>query len=236
MLLAVAALAALLQVAPQPPRAPRAPRVKVHAPETRYDRRHGDREGQTRDTTFAVRQGQRHVEREHLQVHAGLVVAFPAIEVDSARPRLGKLLQESDVGDDLIGPEGLAIGRAEGFAIAGRQGARAGAVTVAANSDPAANPMPMVATALLPLGVELTMIPALKVGENDVLPLQFRRCVQRGCEAVALLDEAQLAGLRAGTIAKVAAGMRGGKTAVFEFSLNGFAGAYDAMKKRLGKP
>ncbi len=120
--------------------------------------------------------------------------------------------------------------------IKSKEGARAGAVTVAANSDPAANPMPMVATALLPLGVELTMIPALKVGENDVLPLQFRRCVQRGCEAVALLDEAQLAGLRAGTTAKVAAGMRGGKTAVFEFSLNGFAGAYDAMKKRLGKP
>lgn len=120
--------------------------------------------------------------------------------------------------------------------IKSKEGGRLGALAVAANPDPNAAPVPMIATALLPLGVELTMIPALKVGENDVLPLQFRRCLQRGCEAVVALDEAQLATLRAGTIAKVAVGIGGGKTAVFEFSLNGFTGAHDAMKKRLGRP
>jgi len=119
--------------------------------------------------------------------------------------------------------------------IKSKEGGRLGALAVAANPDPNAAPVPMIATALLPLGVDLTMIPALKVGENDVLPLKFRRCLQRGCEAVALLDEAQLATLRAGTIAKVAVGIGGGKTAVFEFSLNGFTGAHDTMKKRLGK-
>lgn len=119
--------------------------------------------------------------------------------------------------------------------IKSKEGGRLGALAVAANPDPTKDPVPMVATALLPLGVDLTMIPALKVGENDVLPLQFRRCLQRGCEAVVALDEAQLATLRGGTIAKVAVGIGGGKTAVFEFSLNGFTGAHDAMKKRLGK-
>lgn len=117
--------------------------------------------------------------------------------------------------------------------IKGKEGGRLGALAVAAN--PAANAVPMIATALLPLGVDLTMAPALKVGENQALPLQFRRCLQRGCEAVGILDEAQLATLRAGTIAKVAVGIGGGKTAVFEFSLNGFTGAHDTMKKRIGK-
>jgi DUF4097 and DUF4098 domain-containing protein YvlB len=61
MLLTVAALAALLQVAPPAPtpRPPRPPRVKVHAPETRWGRDRSMREGQTRDTTVAARQGQR---------------------------------------------------------------------------------------------------------------------------------------------------------------------------------
>ncbi len=116
--------------------------------------------------------------------------------------------------------------------IKSKEGGRLGALAVAANPDPNAAPSPMIATALLPLGVDLTMIPALKVGDNDVVPLQFRRCLQRGCEAVVALDEAQLATLRGGTIAKVAVGIGGGKTAVFEFSLSGFTGAHDAMKKR----
>jgi invasion protein IalB len=119
--------------------------------------------------------------------------------------------------------------------IKSKEGGRLGALAVAANPDPAASPAPMIATALLPLGVDLTMVPALKVGENEALPLQFRRCLQRGCEAVVVLDDAQLATLRAGTIAKVAVGIGGGKTAVFEFSLNGFTGAHDTMKKRIGK-
>lgn len=140
---------------------------------------------------------------------------------------------------ELLCPEPKPVGKPRvceiRTVIKSKEGGRLGALAVAANPDPAKSPVPMVATALLPLGVELTMIPALKVGDNDVVPLQFRRCLQRGCEAVVLLDEAQLATLRAGTVAKVAVGIGGGKTAVFEFSLNGFTGAHDAMKKRLGK-
>lgn len=120
--------------------------------------------------------------------------------------------------------------------IKGKEGGRLGALAVAANPEPGSTSEPMIATALLPLGVDLTLAPALKVGEGQAMQLQFRRCMQRGCEAVALLGAEQLASLRAGTIAKVAVGIGGGKTAVFEFSLNGFTGAHDAMKKRIGKP
>ncbi len=120
--------------------------------------------------------------------------------------------------------------------IKGKEGARLGALAIAANPEPGSASEPMIATALLPLGVDLTLAPALKVGEGAATALQFRRCMQRGCEAVALLGGDQLAALRAGTIAKVAVGIGGGKTAVFEFSLNGFTGAHDAMKKRIGRP
>ena len=119
--------------------------------------------------------------------------------------------------------------------IKGKEGARLGALAVAASREPGGAADVMVATALLPLGVDLTLAPALKVGENPPVPLQFRRCMQRGCEAVALLSAEQLTTLRSGTIAKVAVGIGGGKTAIFEFSLNGFTGAHDALKKRIGK-
>ena len=119
--------------------------------------------------------------------------------------------------------------------IKSKEGGRLGALAVAANPEPGSAAEPMIVTALLPLGVDLTLQPALKVGEGQATPLQFRRCMQRGCEAVALLAGEQLSALRGGTIAKVAVGIGGGKTAVFEFSLNGFTGAHDAMKKRIGK-
>ncbi len=119
--------------------------------------------------------------------------------------------------------------------IKGKEGARLGALAVAAGPEPGSATDVMIATALLPLGVDLTLAPALKVGENAPVPLQFRRCMQRGCEAVALLNLEQLNTMRSGTIAKVAVGIGGGKTAVFEFSLNGFTGAHDALKKRIGK-
>ena len=93
----------------------------------------------------------------------------------------------------------------------------------------------MIATALLPLGVDLTLNPTLRVGDGAPLPLQFRRCLQRGCEAVAAIGADHLTALRAGTIAKVATGIGGGKTAVFEFSLNGFTAAHDTMKQRIRK-
>jgi invasion protein IalB len=119
--------------------------------------------------------------------------------------------------------------------IKSKEGGRLGALAVAASPEPGSAAEPMIVTALLPLGVDLTLQPALKVGEGQALPLQFRRCMQRGCEAVALLQGDQIKALRGGTIAKVAVGIGGGKTAVFEFSLNGFTGAHDAMKKRIGK-
>lgn len=120
--------------------------------------------------------------------------------------------------------------------IKGKEGARLGALAVAANPEPGSPGEPMIATALLPLGVDLTLAPALRVGEKLTVPLQFRRCMQRGCEAVALLGADQITALRAGTLAKVAVGIGGGKTAVFEFSLAGFSGAHDALKKRIAKP
>ena len=119
--------------------------------------------------------------------------------------------------------------------ISGKDGARLGALAIAINPDPGATELPMIATALLPLGVDLTLAPALKVGDGAPLPLQFRRCLQRGCEAVALIDAEHLAALRAGAIAKVAVGIGGGKNAVFEFSLTGFTAAHDAIKQRIGK-
>jgi len=119
--------------------------------------------------------------------------------------------------------------------IIGKDGARLGALAIAINPDPGAKELPMIATALLPLGVDLTLAPVLKVGEGKPLALQFRRCLQRGCEAVALIDADYLQALRSGTVAKVAVGIGGGKNAVFEFSLAGFGAAHDAIKQRIGK-
>lgn len=119
--------------------------------------------------------------------------------------------------------------------IRSQEGGRLGALAVAANPDPGGKTVPMIATLLLPLGVDLTMLPALKIDEGATLSLQFRRCLQRGCEAVAVLDETQLAALRAGALAKVAVGIGGGKTAGFEFSLIGFTAAHDTMNERIGK-
>lgn len=119
--------------------------------------------------------------------------------------------------------------------IKNKDGGRLGALAVAVSPEPGKSGENMIATALLPLGVDLTMVPGLKVGENEPMALQFRRCLQRGCEAVGVLGAEQQAALRSGTIAKVAVGIGGGKTAIFEFSLNGFTAAHDAMKKRVGK-
>jgi invasion protein IalB len=119
--------------------------------------------------------------------------------------------------------------------ITGKEGARLGALAIALNPEPGAPERPMIATALLPLGVDLKIAPAMKVGENKPLLLEFHRCLQRGCEAVAAIDGEALWALRAGTLARVAVGIGGGKTAVFEFSLAGFSAAHDAMKKRSGR-
>ena len=119
--------------------------------------------------------------------------------------------------------------------IVGKEGARLGALAIALNPQPGSPALPMVATALLPLGVDLKIAPAMKVGESEPLLLEFSRCLQRGCEAVAAIDGEALWALRAGSLARVAVGIGGGKTAVFEFSLAGFTAAHDAMKKRSGQ-
>ena len=63
MLITITALALLLQATPPSPPTPRpSPRIKVHAPEAPRTWRSRDRDedgGLIRDTTFAVRQGQR---------------------------------------------------------------------------------------------------------------------------------------------------------------------------------
>ena len=83
-----------------------------------------DAETEVLQQRHALRERQRHIEREHLQVHACFVVALAAVEIDGARPRLRELLQKRDVGDGLLGPESLAIGGAEGFGIAGGERTR----------------------------------------------------------------------------------------------------------------
>ncbi|HKP22393.1 MAG TPA: invasion associated locus B family protein [Dongiaceae bacterium] len=91
----------------------------------------------------------------------------------------------------------------------------------------------MIASALLPLGVDLTQLPSLSVGSSKI-DLQYLRCLQRGCEAITHLKADQQAALRGGSSAKVAVGVGPGKSATFDFSLAGFSAAHDALKKKIG--
>lgn len=92
----------------------------------------------------------------------------------------------------------------------------------------------MIASVLLPLGVDLTQQPSLAAGSGNPMALQYLRCQQRGCEAMTRLSAEQQAVLRAGSSAKVAVGIGSGKTATFDFSLAGFSAAHDALKKKTG--
>jgi invasion protein IalB len=111
------------------------------------------------------------------------------------------------------------------------KGQKLGALVVAAIAGDARSEV--IASALVPLGVDLTMGPSLEVGQGKPIALKYLRCLQRGCEAMAPLSDGQQAALRAGSTAKVAVGIGGGKTATFQFSLNGFSAAHDALKKRV---
>ena len=91
----------------------------------------------------------------------------------------------------------------------------------------------MIASALLPLGVDLTQRPALTVGSSKI-ELEYLRCLKRGCEAITHLSADQQAALRGGSSAKVAVGVGPGKSATFDFSLAGFSAAHDALKKKIG--
>jgi invasion protein IalB len=92
----------------------------------------------------------------------------------------------------------------------------------------------VIASALLPLGVDLTQQPSLAVGTGSPIALHYLRCRQRGCEAMTPLSAEQQAALRAGSTAQVAVGVGPGKTATFDFSLAGFSAAHDALKKKTG--
>lgn len=107
---------------------------------------------------------------------------------------------------------------------------RLGALVVAAEVG---GSQEMIASALLPLGVDLTQQPSLSAGSSKI-DLQYLRCQKRGCEAVGKLSAAQQAALRGGSSAKVAVGIGPGKSATFEFSLAGFSAAHDALKKKTG--
>jgi invasion protein IalB len=91
----------------------------------------------------------------------------------------------------------------------------------------------VIASALLPLGVDLTQQPSLTVGSSTI-ELKYLRCLQRGCEAITPLSADQQTALRAGSSAKVAVGVGPGKKATFDFSLAGFSAAHDALKKKVG--
>ncbi|HEV8392341.1 MAG TPA: invasion associated locus B family protein [Dongiaceae bacterium] len=112
------------------------------------------------------------------------------------------------------------------------KGQRLGALVVAAEAGNADSQM--IASALLPLGVDLTFQPTLAAGTGKPIALKFLRCLQRGCEAMTALSADQQTVLRAGSQAKVAVGIGAGKTATFDFSLAGFSAAHDALKKRTG--
>ena len=112
------------------------------------------------------------------------------------------------------------------------KGQRLGALVVAAQVGSGGKEV--IASALLPLGVDLTQPPSLAVGTDKPIMLQYLRCLQRGCEAMTPLTAEQQAALRAGSSAKVAVGVGPGKTATFDFSLAGFSAAHDALKKKTG--
>jgi invasion protein IalB len=112
------------------------------------------------------------------------------------------------------------------------KGQRLGALVVAARVGGGGNEV--IASALLPLGVDLTQPPSLAVAGDKPISLQYLRCLQRGCEAMTHLSAEQQAALRAGSSAQVAVGVGPGKTATFDFSLAGFSAAHDALKKKTG--
>jgi invasion protein IalB len=112
------------------------------------------------------------------------------------------------------------------------KGQRLGALVVAAQVGGGGKEV--IASALLPLGVDLTQAPSLAVGPDKPITLQYLRCLQRGCEAMTQLTAEEQAALRAGSSAKVAVGIGPGKKATFDFSLAGFSAAHDALKKKIG--
>jgi invasion protein IalB len=94
--------------------------------------------------------------------------------------------------------------------------------------------MQVIASALVPLGVDLLVEPAFKVDGGKPMPLRYLRCLQRGCEAMAPLPAEQQSAMRSGSKANLEVAIGGGRNAVFGFSLSGFTAALDALKKASG--
>lgn len=111
------------------------------------------------------------------------------------------------------------------------KGQRLGALVVAAQVGGGGKDV--IASALLPLGVDLTQQPSLSVGSSKI-ELKYLRCLQRGCEAMTQLSAEEQTAMRAGSTANVAVGVGPGKKATFNFSLAGFSAAHDALKKKTG--
>jgi len=111
------------------------------------------------------------------------------------------------------------------------KGQRLGALVVAAQVGGGGKDV--IASALLPLGVDLTQQPSLSVGSSKI-ELKYLRCLQRGCEAITALSADQQAALRGGSSAKVTVGVGPGKSATFDFSLAGFSAAHVALRKKVG--
>lgn len=109
-----------------------------------------------------------------------------------------------------------------------------GALVVAVVPDEKTKQMQVIASALVPLGVDLLVEPGFKVDDGKPMPLRYLRCLQRGCEAMAPLPAEQQSAMRSGGKANVEVAIGGGKNAVLGFSLSGFTAALDALKKASG--
>jgi invasion protein IalB len=106
------------------------------------------------------------------------------------------------------------------------------ALLVATVPDEKTKQIQMFTSVLVPLGVDLMAEPLFKVDDGKATPMRYLLCLPRGCEARGPLPTEQQAAMRSGAKAKVAVALGGNKNAVFEFSLNGFGAALDAMKKK----
>ena len=82
----------------------------------------------------------------------------------------------------------------------------------------------------VPLGVALAKGAVIKTDAYGSPPLPFRRCDQLGCYVEMLLNNAQVSDLaKSGPQASVNIIADDAKPYALRFSLNGFAGAHDAM-------
>ena len=116
----------------------------------------------------------------------------------------------------------------------GKDGRKLGALAVAAITEVETKKSEIIASALVPLGVDLRADPALKIDDGQPMGLKFVRCLQRGCEAMMPLSAEQQAAMQSGTKARVAVGVGGTEKAILEFSLNGFTAALNTLKQRTG--